>query len=749
MENSPTAPAAAEEVLSDALYTDTGSLITGTILTAGAALFGWLLCGGVFPLILAVVSTSLNTLRLIVARQRNWRWSRRLDLVFICVSILYLQCIGALTYWAFNCIDNLFVSTLVIFVIVVNTMAIALRSFAIERVATIYTVALVLPVAAAFLWRGGMYNVAAFVEILTALYTHRSAKRLRGILLSQIAYRDRSETVAARFRFAIDNMSHGMAMIDCDLRIVVSNAEFAECFGAPTTRPLVGVRFDALLRLARRRGTLTPADAERLMASFDATSAPDGVARLEIPGASGRVNDLTLKRNEEGGWVMVAQDVTDQRLAREALDAAARFDAMTGLPNRATFEARLVESLRFAQGHCLRTEVIFFDLDRFKQVNDTMGHKIGDRVLGEAANRLSQSVGPEAFAARWGGDEFVVLRRGLDDGSVVGFAERLIAELSRPIWIDGAEVLIGASAGIAICNDGHSSMEALLQQADMALYSAKREARGVCRLFEPAMNDMARERRLLELDLQAALAARTFELRYQPIVDLETGELVSFEALAQWRHPTRGSVSPVLFVPVLEELNLMHAFGAWALQRACEDAASWPQPMRVGVNVSARQFDTLLEAVRRALTSSGLAPGRLELEITETAALEGGDEARRVLEAVRSLGVRIALDDFGTGYSSLSHLMSLPLDKVKIDKGFTQQLGLSRKADVLVANIARLSSQLGMRVTFEGIETEEMLERARAVGVAAEGQGWLFGRATANTELGKFFAPQENEQAVA
>jgi predicted signal transduction protein with EAL and GGDEF domain len=307
------------------------------------------------------------------------------------------------------------------------------------------------------------------------------------------------------------------------------------------------------------------------------------------------------------------------------------------------------------------------------------------------------------------------------------------------MWLEGAEVVVGATVGVAVCIGGAISMDALLQQADMALYSAKREARGGCRLYADAMSEDARERRLLELDLQAALASRTFELHFQPIVDIETGELVSFEALARWRHPVRGAVSPALFVPVLEDLNLMNAFGAWALQRACEEAAKWPIAARVGVNVSSRQLDTLVDSVRRALAISGLAPNRLELEITETAALAPGDSIRQTLETLRATGVRIALDDFGTGYSSLAHLMGLPLDKVKIDRGFTQQLGRSRKADVVVANIARLCSQLGMRVTFEGIESIDQLERARALGVAAEGQGYLFGKAMPAEELQRLF----------
>jgi diguanylate cyclase (GGDEF)-like protein len=629
----------------------------------------------------------------------------------------------------------------------VNAMGIGLRSFAVEKVVRIHIIALLLPPTIAFIVKGGFFYIAALFQIFLFIYVYTSAARLRGILLSEITYRRRSDTVARRFRFAIDNMSHGMCMIDSQMRIVVSNAELAETFGVPGSRSLQGTRFNALVRLARLRGALSHADADRLIASFAETSAPDSVARLEAPGPNDRVYDLTLKRHDEGGWVLVVQDVTDQRRAREALDAAARFDSMTNLPNRRSFEERLSDVLAAGRAEDHRTEVLFLDLDGFKQINDTLGHKFGDRVLAESARRLREAT-CGAYVSRWGGDEFVVLRTGYDDESTMRFAQGLIEELSRPIWIEGAEVVVGASVGAAICIGGAASMDALLQQADMALYAAKRENRGTCRLYELSMSEQARERRLLELDLQAALAARTFELHYQPIVDIETGELVSFEALARWRHPVRGAVSPDIFVRVLEDLNLMNSFGAWALQRACEDAVKWPMPVRVGVNVSTRQIETLGESVRRALATSGLDPNRLELEITETAALATGDTVRRTLEQVRALGVRIALDDFGTGYSSLSHLMQLPLDKVKIDKSFTQQLGKSRKADVLVANIARISSQLGMRVTFEGIETTEQLDRARALGVPAEGQGWLFGKPVAVGELDRIFE-METEQAVA
>jgi diguanylate cyclase (GGDEF)-like protein len=735
--------------LKDAIYADFSTLVIGAAMTTIIATFFWLLTGQATPLVVALATPVLTAFRYLLVGHGIAELTRWREIGFGVCTFTYLLAIGGLTIWGLFETDSLVITWLAVTLHIVNVMSIALRFFAVRHVVLTHLTAMFAPVLVAFCWRGGPFYVAAFIAVVVAYFVYTSAERLRAILRSEIIYRRRSETVATQFRFAIDNMSHGMCMIDSNMRIAVSNAQLAECFGLAKGRSLQGVRFCALVRLARRYKALDAAEVASVTANFAATRANDGLAQRELIGADGRVRDVTIKRNDEGGWVLVAQDVTEQRRAREALDVAARVDAMTGLPNRNTFETRLAETLRGVRGLSVRTEVMFLDLDRFKQVNDTMGHKVGDRVLVESANRLRHAAGDEGFAARWGGDEFVILRQGRDEGSMVGFAERLIAEMSRPMWIEGAEIVVGASVGVAVCGDGLTSMETLLQHADMALYTAKRERRGACRIYETAMNDRLRERRLLELDLQSALAARTFDLRYQPIVDLETGDLISFEALAQWRHPVRGVVSPALFVPVLEELNLMHSFGAWTLMRACEDAMRWPQPVRVGVNVSARQFDTLLEAVRRALATSGLPASRLELEITETAALEGGDECRRILEEVRAMGVRIALDDFGTGYSSLSHLMSLPLDKVKIDKSFTQQLGLSRKADVLVSNIARLSSQLGMRVTFEGVETEEQLERARAVGVPAEGQGWLFGRATPMDEIGRFFPAQGNEQAVA
>ena len=472
-----------QETLRDALYTDVASLVSGGMLTVAAAGMSWLLTADTAPLTIGITALAVALARIFIVTRLKTQWRNWYPPTFAVLSVAYLLCIDALMVWAVQSETEPSIMTVVTFVVAINTISIALRSFAAERLVLVQTLVIAVPCAAEFVMKGGVFYVAALIQVLYAYYVPRCAARLRDLFLSEMTYRSQSENLAARFRFAIDNMSHGMAMIDSDLKIVVSNAEFADCFGVPGARPLVGARFDALVRLAHRRGTLSRSDAERVRAIFPATSAPDSVARVEIPGPDNRVTDLTLKRHFEGGWVLVAQDVTEQLRAREALDHAARFDSMTGLPNRAAFETRLVETLRGAQNSGARTEILFLDLDLFKQVNDTLGHKVGDRVLAESANRLRDAVGLDAFAARWGGDEFVVLLR---NGRQRGrrrhriARRRLIRRAVAPDMDGWAQKsshrrqrgrLGSVSAASSACD------ETLLQQADMALYTAKRANR--------------------------------------------------------------------------------------------------------------------------------------------------------------------------------------------------------------------------------------------------------------------------------
>ncbi len=739
--------------LVNSLFVDSESMLPGSTVTAMSGIVGAVVVHSWTAWFIAVVTIIITFVRLHLVRLHSVRVSRgseidisRYERIYVLGAVAYLFCNGALACWAFTSSDNAFILTLTLFVAMMNALSIAVRNFAIQYGVRLQVAAVTIPLAIGFGVRGGSFYVLAGLTAPLSLFIVSSAARLRKTLMSEMAYRRRSDFIAEQFDFAINNMSHGMGMMSAEMKILVSNGKFAEFFGLPADKRIENENFETLLRTGTGHSAISEEDGVRLLNALATSYAVDGETNLQVETPGGSVCDLTLKHNSKGGWVVVVRDVTEKRNADRVIYHMAHFDTVTNLQNRRAFEIALSEALAAARISGLRTEVMFLDLDGFKQVNDTLGHKIGDRVLAAAGARLSAIASPSDLIARWGGDEFVVLRRGHEGAmDVETFADQIIAELSRPSTIDGADVAVGASIGIAVAFGGEVTGELILQQADMALYEAKRRGRGRHRLYEETMSASALERRLLELDLHSALANGAFELHYQPIVNLETEVLVSFEALARWNHPKRGYVSPGLFVPVMEELNLMNAFGSWALQRACVDAMSWPPNLRVAVNVSTKQLESegLYEAVRRALQVSGLPPNRLELEITETALLGGNDFVEKTLARVRALGVRIALDDFGTGFSSLSHLMRLPLDKVKIDRSFTDQLGKDRKASVLIENIARLSSQLGMIVTVEGVETKQQLEFVRSFGTIAEGQGYLFSKPLPLKAVEKLFSQKD------
>jgi diguanylate cyclase (GGDEF)-like protein len=736
--------------LVESLFADSRSMVLGSIMTSLSGIIITILMHSWASGVASAAMIVVTAMRIHLVKERSKQSQindgatvRQRERNYVIGVSMYLFCIGVIAFCAFTDSSDAFVLVLALSIAITNVLSIAVRNFAIQYGIAWQIAATAVPLGIAFLVRGGLFPL--LIPMLLAplwMFVQTSAARLRTMLLSEMAYRRHSETIAGQFDFAINNMSHGMCMISAEKKILVSNAKFAEIFGLPGNRSIANVRFKSLLRLAARRGAIPKNDRDRLLNSLTVANVEVPQRNLQIETASGNVYDVTLKHHSNGGCVIVVQDVTEKRNAERAIDHMARFDAVTNLRNRRTFEIALTEALACARVTGARSEVLFIDLDEFKQVNDTLGHKIGDKVLVTAGNRLRAIAGEYDFIARWGGDEFVILRSKVPGGAdIETFATKIISELSRPCSIEGCQVVVGASIGVAVAIGGDLAADVILQQADMALYAAKREGRGHCRVYEEAMTISAQARRLLELELHAALATRAFELQYQPIVNLETHAVVSLEALARWSHPTRGEISPTIFVPVLEELNLIDEFGVWALQRACHDAMRWPSNIRVGVNVSAKQLegDTLYDAIERALKTTGLAPNRLELEITETALLGGNEAAEKKLERVHALGVTIALDDFGTGYSSLSHLMRFPLDKVKIDQSFTKMLGKEEKAAILIENVARLSRQLGMVVTVEGIETYEQLERLKRLGSICEGQGYLFSKPISSDAVEKLF----------
>jgi len=440
--------------------------------------------------------------------------------------------------------------------------------------------------------------------------------------------------------------------------------------------------------------------------------------------------------------LVAVMDVTEKRQAERRIAYMAEHDALTDLPNRLLFHARLDEAMSRLQRHGEQLAVLFLDLDEFKNVNDTLGHPAGDLLLKAVAERLRQCLREPDTVARFGGDEFAVLQTGLQGRHEARLlADRIVTLMSEPFDIGDQRIVIGVSAGIALAPDDGESPDLLLKNADLALYQAKEDGRCIFRFFEPSMEMRICARRALEQDLRNALTASQFELYYQPLLTLGTGAVCGFEALLRWNHPERGMVSPAEFISLAEETGLIVPLGEWVLRQACAEAAKWPGDLKVAVNLSPSQFKNgnLTSVVFSALAAAGLASGRLELEITESVLLQESKTNLSTLHQLRSIGVSISMDDFGTGYSGLSYLRAFPFDKIKIDRSFISELGESGDCTVIVQAITKLGARLGIRTTAEGVETKEQLELLRNEG-CTEMQGFLLSRPMPATEISRFLS---------
>jgi diguanylate cyclase (GGDEF)-like protein len=430
------------------------------------------------------------------------------------------------------------------------------------------------------------------------------------------------------------------------------------------------------------------------------------------------------------GWTITLEDVTLRRAAETAASERARLDPLTGLPNRLHLRERLEEALVQVATSDDACAVLLVDLDRFKPVNDTLGHAIGDALLAKVADRLLATLRPCDTVARIGGDEFVVVQRGVTDPEESRvLARRIVDLIGRTYMIEGQLLTIGASVGVAVAPRDGTDVDRLLKCADLALYRAKLDGRGAFRFFEAEMDARMQARRRLELDIRQALGRREFSLHYQPQLNLENDRVTGCEALLRWHHPERGLVPPGEFIPLAEEIGLIVPIGEWVIRQACRDAATWPAAITVAVNVSPAQFkgDRLVEVIVSALASSGLPASRLEIEITEGVLLQENERTLRTLHRLRALGIRVSMDDFGTGYSSLSYLRSFPFDKIKIDRSFVADITQKPDGDAVIRAIAGLGRSLGMTTVAEGVETEDQMRRIRAEG-CTDVQGYLVSR---------------------
>nr|WP_294519691.1 EAL domain-containing protein [uncultured Rhodopila sp.] len=532
-----------------------------------------------------------------------------------------------------------------------------------------------------------------------------------------------------QFDAVLDNMSQGLTFIDRDLTLIVCNRRYREMYGLSAEQARTGVPLSDILMHRLASGSFPDMTANAYLARRTALCSAGQPFTVVDDLIDGRIITMHYQPMPDGGFVTTHEDITERCRAEARLVFMARHDGLTELPNRTMFQERLADAIALTR---LGTQcaVLCLDLDGFKAVNDTLGHTVGDALLRVVAQRLSGAVREIDTVARLGGDEFAIIQVGLQNAeAAAGLADRIIRLIRQPYELDGSRIVVGISIGVSMAPSDGTSPGRLLKNADIALYLAKTEGRGTFRFFEPEMDARLQTRRALELDLRNALPANDFDLHYQPIIALQAGTVETFEALIRWKHPDRGLVHPADFIPIAEETGLIVGIGAWVLRRACEDAAGWPDDIGVAVNLSSVQFKggQLFDAVQEALSASGLNPGRLVLEITESVLLHRNEAQVALLHRFRGLGIRIALDDFGTGFSSLSYLCGFPFDSIKIDQSFVRDIGANTESRVIVSAVADLARGLGMTTTAEGVETGEQLAAVRALGCTTV-QGYLFSR---------------------
>jgi diguanylate cyclase (GGDEF)-like protein len=580
--------------------------------------------------------------------------------------------------------------------------------------------------------RSATIGVGSAVLLLCSLYLLIAMTRqVRYLSASEASLMQKSQQLDA----ALNNMPQGLSMFDAQERLVVCNKQYAEMYDLTPYLSQPGTLVRSIIEARVAQGIYCEVNsyvANRIQRVQQRQSFHT-IDHL----TDGRIISISHQRMGNGGWVAIHQDITSQKRAEAKLAHMARYDALTGLANRALFMEKANEATACMQRLGERFSILMLDLDRFKAVNDVLGHAIGDTLLQAVAERLQQVVRDVDCVARLGGDEFAIIQPGGNNReSATALAKRILETITEPYDLDGRKVVIGTSIGIALAPQDAKDADTLVRCADLALYKVKSEGRNRYRFFEAAMEAEARDRRELEEDMRRAIGRGEFELHYQTVIDVAKQQCRGAEALVRWRHPERGLIPPDQFIRLAEESGLIVPLGEWILRQACRDAAMWPSQMVVAVNLSPLQFkrNELVQTLRSALDESGLAAERLELEITETILVERNEENLAVLHEIKTLGVSVVLDDFGTGYSSMQYLQMFPFDRIKIDRSFIQSMTTHSDSAAIVCAIAGLGRSLGIETTAEGVETAEQLTFLRTAGCQMA-QGFLFSRPVPVSQL--------------
>ncbi|PJG54830.1 hypothetical protein CVM73_12060 [Bradyrhizobium forestalis] len=531
---------------------------------------------------------------------------------------------------------------------------------------------------------------------------------------------------ASKFEDALRNLPQGLSMFDGRDRLIAFNRQWLELYGLIPEDIRIGMDFREVF--AKQTAVL---DVEAYLVDLKNRLAQSEQISNTVQFPDGRVVYISYGRREGGGWVATHEDITERKASADRIERLAHYDSLTGLANRNLFKERIDAALARSRRLEPAFAVLLLDLDKFKSVNDALGHQCGDALLKQVADRIKSQIRDADTAARIGGDEFAVIvapgRAAMRDGAA-SLAARLVQAIAEPYHIDGHPVVIGCSIGLALVPEHGTRVDEILRNADLALYRSKNAGRSCFHVYSAELKAEADQRNVLEIELREAIWREEIEVFYQPVIELGTGRVKSVEALARWHHGTKGYIPPAEFIAVAEAGGLIVELGNQVLARACRDATSMPADVKVAVNLSALQFagTNLVDTVTFALAQSGLPQTRLELEITESVFLADTEENLKTLQRLKALGVSIALDDFGVGYSSLSYLTAFPFDKVKIDKSFIDRVDRSETVAVL-KSIVQLAKTLKLSIVAEGVESSEQVRRLQSLGIPL-GQGFHFSK---------------------
>jgi diguanylate cyclase (GGDEF)-like protein len=534
---------------------------------------------------------------------------------------------------------------------------------------------------------------------------------------------------------ALNNMTQGLMQYDSASRIVLFNRRYVEMYGLSLEVIRPGRLFRDVMKHRKQTGSFE-GDPDQFCDAVVKNVSEKKLTHTILTTKSGRSVQIVNQPLNDGGWVTTHEDVTELKRSEQRIEHLAHYDVLTGLPNRALFRERLLQELKGTE-RGKQFALLYIDVDEFKEINDSLGHPVGDEFLKALAQRLKGCVREMDFIARLGGDEFAIIQTSVSGSvDVEELVTRVHAAIRSPFQCAGHQLSSDASIGVAVAPADGSEIDQLIKNADLAMYDAKSSGRRTFRFFEPRMDAKAKARRELAIDLREAIRTSGFQLHYQPIVNIRDNKISACEALLRWKHPEKGMISPTDFVPIAEDTGMITEIGEWVLMTACMEAAGWPEQINVAVNVSPVQFksQTLALRVMQALAASGLSADRLELEITEAVLIRDGEAALAVLHQLRAIGVRIALDDFGTGFSSLSYLQRFPFDKIKIDSSFVADLASPGGSSPIVQAVVTIANARNMVTTAEGVETQQQLDLLRTLG-CTEMQGWLFCAARPAPEL--------------